>query len=284
MTSPAVAPVASLASDLVPLGTAGLEMAELEMAALIEAAGRFTVASAELRDGCELLRRVDTKFVCTRAAALEVIAGLAGDYAALSVPSGTVATYRSLYFDTGDLRCYHDHRRGRRLRHKIRVRHYPDRLLSYLEVKTKQNETVTDKRRLAIPFLAEVLGAAEQRFLGAVLSGAGQLPVDDLHPVMRIGFRRLSLVGLHTAERVTVDLGLDAETVDGARWSGGDLVVVEVKQSPFCVRTPVMRALSRAALREQSMSKYTMATALIRPELRRNRLLPELRSLTRMTS
>lgn len=248
--------------------------------ALADVASRFPVASAELRAGAELLRRVDTKFVCTRPVAAAVVEALLGSYAALPTPSGNLATYRSLYFDTSDLRCYHDHRRGRRLRHKVRIRHYPDRSLSYLEVKTKRNEAVTDKKRRQLAFNEESLGDAERAYLAGIVD----LPVHDLHPMMRIDFRRLSLVSLDSPERVTIDCDLLAATIDGATWDAGDRVVIEVKQSPFCVRTPVMGALLGHGLREQSMSKYTIATALVRPDLRRNRLLPELRAIERMTA
>lgn len=247
---------------------------------LAAVASLFPAASAELREGRELLRRVDTKFVCSREIALDVVAALVGQYAALPTPGGNLATYRSLYFDTSDLRCYHDHRRGRRLRHKVRIRHYPDRGLSYLEVKTKRNEAITDKKRRQLAYLEENLGAGEHAFLAGIVD----LPIADLQPMMRIDFRRLSLVSLHSAERVTVDCDLMAATLDGATWDAGDRVVIEVKQSPFCVRTAVMGALLGQGLREQSMSKYTIATALVRPDLRRNRLLPELRAIERMSA
>jgi len=236
------------------------------------------VASRELRDQRELLNRVDTKFVCRRDAALAIIARLADDYAALPVASGNTATYRSLYFDTADLRCYHDHRRGRRPRQKVRIRHYPDRRLTFLEVKTKRNEVVTDKQRLALAFRDEELGEDAQAFLRRHV----RLPVEDLRPTMRIDFRRLSLVGLRTPERVTIDWGLEADRLEGGRWSFGGLVVIEVKQAPFCLRTPAMRAVSAAGLRQQAMSKYTITTALMRPQLRRNRLLADVRAIERM--
>ncbi|HUQ08535.1 MAG TPA: polyphosphate polymerase domain-containing protein [Kofleriaceae bacterium] len=245
---------------------------------LAAVAAEFPAASVELREGRELLRRVDTKFLCPREIALDVVATLVGNYAALPTPGGNLATYRSLYFDTSDLRCYHDHRRGRRLRHKVRIRHYPERELTYLEVKTKRNEAVTDKQRQQLAFRAEHLGDGEQAFL----AGVTDLPVHDLRPMMRIDFRRLSLVSLHSAERVTIDCDLVAATLDGAQWDAGDRVVVEVKQAPFCVRTPVMRALLAHGQREQSMSKYTIATAFVRPELRKNRLLPALKAIERM--
>lgn len=248
---------------------------EADVAPWRAVAAAFPRASAELRERRELLRRIDTKFVCPADLARALMVGLAPHYAALAVPSGNLATYDSLYYDTADLRCYHDHRRGRRLRHKVRVRHYPDRDLSYLEVKSKRNEDVTEKHRRALRFGDETLGPAERAFVAAVTP----LPVDDLRPALRVGFRRLSLVALGGAERVTIDLGLTAATPDGARWSIDDVVVIEVKQSPFCVRTPVMQALYGAGLRERSMSKYTLASAILRAGIRRNRLLPELRAL-----
>lgn len=240
---------------------------------------QFDPASQQLREQRDLLRRVDTKYVCGDATAVDVLADLATDYAALPVPSGNVATYRSLYFDTPELRCYHDHRRGRRPRHKVRIRHYPDRALSFLEVKIKHNETVTDKRRLAIGFGTEALDARMKSFLETC-----GIAADDYRPILRVDFRRLSLVGIRTCERVTLDCEVEARLLGGEHERFGELVVVEVKQSPFCVRTPIMRALSKAGLRAQAMSKYAIATALMRPELRKNRLLPDMRAIEGMLS
>jgi hypothetical protein len=196
----------------------------------------------------------------------------------LKVPTGSMARYQSLYFDTPSMRCYHDHRRGRRLRHKIRIRHYVDREVSYLEVKTKRNEAVTDKHRMPVPYRREALGRDELEWL---YSHVGDM-VLELQPQVMITCRRLSLIGVHTNERVTIDLDLDAEgNLEVARRLG-QLAVVEVKQSPFCVRTPVMRALLGAGYRERSLSKYVTVMALLRPELRCNRLLPDLRALERI--
>lgn len=204
--------------------------------------------------------------------------GLEQHYVALTVPSGNIALYHSLYFDTADLRCFHDHRRGRRLRHKVRIRHYPDRELTYLEIKTKRNDVITDKARTKLEHGREELGARELAFLRERLPFAPE----TLVPMMRMTFRRLSLLGLGSSERVTLDTELAVDERNGVRRDFGDLAIIEIKQSPFCVRTPVMRALATAGLREQSMSKYTIATALLHPELRQNRLLPDVRAIERM--
>jgi hypothetical protein len=239
---------------------------------------RFLPATPELLASRELLCRTDSKFVLPATHLDDLLDRLVGSYRVLKVPTGSVATYHSLYFDTPAMQCYHDHRRGRRLRHKIRIRHYLDRQLSYLEVKTKRNEAVTDKHRMPVPYLHEALGPDELEFL---YTHCGDM-VRALEPKVLISCKRLSLIGAYTNERVTIDLDIDA---DGDRFVAkrlGHLAVVEVKQSPFCVRTPVMRALIASGIRERSLSKYITVMALVRPELRSNRLLPDLRALERI--
>jgi hypothetical protein len=231
----------------------------------------FSGASPELLASRELLQRVDTKFALPLGGLDQLLEELAGHYAVLRVPTGSLASYRSLYFDTPDLQCFHDHRRGRRIRHKVRIRHYPDRTLTFLEIKTKRNEQVTDKKRRPLPYGTEELGGEDLGFLRSRLGGMA----DVLEPQVWIAFRRLTLIGLATQERVTIDLDLDVAAL-------GALAIVEVKQSPFCVRTPVMRALYDAGHREGSVSKYVAALATGRPELRQNRLLPGLRSLEKI--
>jgi hypothetical protein len=240
----------------------------------------FPPAAPELLERRSLLSRIDSKFVVPVAELHRLLAGLDQDYAILRVASGCIATYDNLYFDTAALRCFHDHRRGRRIRHKVRFRHYPDRGLSFLEVKTKRNEAVTDKRRLAVPYRHEELGPAERGFLRGHV---GEL-ADDLRPALAISYRRLSLIGLAADERVTIDLGLSAGDRDDAEVARalGHLAVIEVKQWPYCVRTPIMRAVRGAGHRVTSMSKYITALSLLHPELCRNRLRAALRRLERI--
>ena len=246
---------------------------------LAAAFDRFPEATPELLANRELLRRIDSKYVLPAPRLAELAANLGDGYAVLRVPTGSVAVYRSLYFDTPDLRSFHDHRRGRRIRHKIRVRHYPDREVSFLEIKTKKNEQVTDKLRLPLPFAVEQLGDPEVGFLRGSLGAVA----DALAPALRVEFRRVTLIGLARNERVTIDVDLEVVSLDGTRYSLGPIGIVEVKQSPFSVGTPAMRALAAAGQREQSLSKYIAAVALLFPSERKNRLLPDLRAVARIT-
>ena len=236
----------------------------------------FDTASIHLIKSRDLLVRTDIKFFGRAALLDNVLPLLAPHYAVIRVPAGCAAYYQSVYFDTPDLRCYHDHRRGRRLRHKVRIRHYPDRQLSFLELKSKKNARVTDKHRMKLPYGQTELDEEGRDFLKELCD----LPVDELEPTLSNHFRRISLIGLERRERVTIDveLGFDHR---GASGGFDGLTVIEVKQHPYDPHSPVMTALHDVGMRERSLSKYTTAIARLSPGIARNRLLPLLRTLDR---
>jgi hypothetical protein len=239
----------------------------------------FARATPALLAERALLRRIDLKYALDRDRLGALLAALAADYAVLPVGPGagarTVAIYQSLYLDTPELRCFHDHRRGRRIRHKIRIRRYPDRELAFLEVKTKRGEAVTDKQRRPIEPGRAGLSPAELAFVRA---HAGAL-ADELAPAARVDYRRITLLNPRLEERLTIDFAIEAARGD-ARASLGAVAVVELKRAPGGPpRTPAMRALAALGIRECAISKYCAAVALLDPTVRHNRLRPTLRAL-----
>jgi VTC domain len=232
---------------------------------------RFARVTPQLLESRQLLRRADTKFVIAPDALGALFEGLATDYAVVPAGAEIIATYENLYFDTPALRCFHDHRRGRRVRHKIRIRQYVERQLAFLEIKTRRNELRTDKSRLAVEYGVRVLDDRMYDFLRQVLP-------DVVVPIVSIDFRRIMLVGVATNERVTIDL--DVAVDRDTNLAIGAVAIVEVKQPARSFGTPIMRALREARLRASSLSKYATAIAMTQPS-RVNRLLPALRGLER---
>ncbi len=240
----------------------------------------FSDVSPEVLLARQLLRRTDSKFLLSAFQLPHLLEQLREDYSILRAGGNAIATYQTLYFDTPALRCFHDHRRGRRTRHKVRIRHYPDRRVSYLEIKTKRNEAVTDKQRVQRPFGDTEMAERDREFV----AGHSSLPASELQPQVWTNFRRVTLVGNHTNERVTVDCALEFVR-GGSRRALSELAIVEVKQSPFSSRTPVMRALRALGVgRPASASKYCTATAFLHPGLRLNRLRPTLRNVERFVN
>ena len=223
----------------------------------------------------ELHERADSKYVLTPGEAAALVGALADGYAVLRAGEGPVARYRTLYYDTPELDSFHAHRRGYRVRHKVRVRHYADRQVSYLEVKTRRNDLHTAKFRRERAYGDEMLDADDQAFVTSQTGIARAV-----QPQAGTRFRRITLLGLRDNERITVDVELVIEGMRRQRSLAG-IAVVEVKQWPRARRTPIMLALRAAGRRPGWMSKYCAAIAFTHPGVRSNALLPGLRNLER---
>lgn len=244
---------------------------------------RFGEADAELLAARALLRRVDSKFLVAVSSLDEILGKVTGDYGIVLAGGNRTATYRTIYYDTPQLRCFHDHRRGRRPRQKVRIRHYDDRDVSYLEIKTKRSEFISAKKRRRQAYSDSVLDADGRVFVDE----NSRLPAEALVPTVHTDFRRITLVGFSVHERITLDVDLvvrrdgddddDSERLDGVS-------ILEVKQARFTAHSPIMRALRESGYRPTSASKYCTATALLTPNLRLNRLLPSLRAVERLRS
>jgi hypothetical protein len=220
----------------------------------------FAMADAALRARRELLRRSDSKFLTSRTHAVSLMARLSLHFAVLPVGTGKIATYRNLYFDTPALRSYHDHRRGRRIRHKVRIRRYPERGLAYLEVKARCNDVISEKHRLGVPQDTEELPPSLAGFAAIHCPYA-----DELAPVLEIDYLRVGLLGLESDERVTFDYDLTMRVLGGQARTLEHLAIIEVKQGDARAASPALTTLRAAGLRQRSFSKYSVATALTLP-------------------
>ncbi len=236
----------------------------------------FPTAPPELVFERALRYRADSKFVLSASNAAALLLRLTGDYAAVAAGAGFVASYRTLYFDTAQLDFFHAHRRGRRVRHKARVRHYADRALTLLEVKTRQSDLYASKIWRDREYGDDALRADDQEFIRAHTGTSA-----NVLPQVWTDFRRLTFVGLQTNERITIDVDLAFDAGPGAIPLAG-VAIVEVKQWPHSRATPVMTVLRRSGCRPSGISKYCVAIAMTRPHVRRNRLLPDLRALARV--
>ncbi len=246
-----------------------------EFAAILE---RFEEANLELLEKRALLRRVDSKFLLPQSELAPTLSKVVGDYGIVLAGDSRLATYRTIYYDTDEKRCFHDHRRGRRPRQKIRVRHYDERGVSYLEIKTKRSEYISFKKRRPLPYNESNLDAERRAFV----SEHSRVDAADLVEAAHTDFRRATLVGFHTNERITLDIDLVVSEPDVDAIELGGIAILEVKQPRFSIGTPIMTALRDRGHRPASASKYCTATALLRPDLRTNRLLPALRAIERL--
>jgi hypothetical protein len=220
-------------------------------------ASRFDTAPGLLLKQRRLLQRVDAKYVLPAELAERVLGSIAGDYLLTREPEHCLAEYRTICFDTPDLLCYHEARRGGDPRHKIRIRQYVDLGEAFFEVKTERASGQTIKNRLPQRFDDETLTSAAKRLMRTKT----ELPVDLFGPSAVIVCHRMTLVNQRSVERVTVDFNID---FDGARRGESlqGIVILEVKQLSLMRETPVMRALALHDVASTQASKYCTAIAL----------------------
>lgn len=224
----------------------------------------------------EMSQRVESKFIVPEGALEALLHELREEYVVLTAGTATVATYRSLYFDTDGLDFFHAHRRGRRVRHKVRVRHYPDRQLSTLEIKMRRSDRQTSKVRHPRPYADCTLTSADLELVSTYIPVNGMLS-----PQVWVEYRRLTLLGVRTLERVTIDVDFHAAShVRPTALQGA--AIIEIKQPRMLSHTRAMTALRRLDPLTRGVSKYCAAIAATRPEVHVGRIGYQLRALNRV--
>jgi hypothetical protein len=224
----------------------------------------------EQLDRAQLHDRVESKVILRTDHLPDAINALRDDYLVLQHLGDRVQGYSNTYFDSIELRNYHEHHNqlGRRL--KLRYRTYENSDLTFFEVKRNvSGRTLKERRRTLRPGVK--LHADDAAFFA---QRTGWDP-HEVVPSLTVDYRRILLVKRDYSERVTIDLDIRFRSDRGATTPIG-LAICEFKQPRLDRRSPAMAAMSR---RPQQFSKYCMGLASCDPTLRRNRFKKVFRSL-----
>lgn len=232
-----------------------------------------------LGGSADLQRRFDHKYIVEVGLLPQLVAGLGRDLRVLEIEGRRSTAYTNVYFDTGELQTYRDHVQRRRLRYKIRTRHYGDPARAMLEVKCKGSRGQTVKHRWPHPAGApDQLGQEAAQLISRALDEQYGLAMPGgLAPTATTRYERVTLVNLEAAERITIDLGLSV-VVDGRSFHlGAGHAVVETKAARW--RGSTTAALTALRLRPEPMSKYCVGIAASHEAIRGNLWLPALRRM-----
>ena len=246
----------------------------------VRAIARATMAArpvplAEVQARAELLARYSTSSlvpveVCAAfAAELTDRARPGGPFAALCINGRRWFRYQSVYYDTPDLRSFHDHRQRNVLRFKIRERLYADTGERQFEVKLKEEHGRTVKHRQpSMPAAAPPGAPPPDSPATAPARPYGTQPPTELGRSIETDYQRATFVA--DGQRVTCDAALvcrDLETGRTVRADGG-LVVVETKT---CGRlTEADRLLAGYGVPAADFTKYCGGLSALRPHLYAN--------------
>jgi len=229
-----------------------------------------TVSLGELNSRAALLDRMENKYLIRSDRFGSVLDELADAFQVLEINDRAVFTYETVYFDTADLRSYHEHLQGKRRRFKIRTRRYVESGLCFFEVKLKGARGRTVKKRLACSLQEHgQVNLRSTRFIReAFMSVYGERFEAPYFPRLAMRYRRMTLLG-SLPERVTVDFGFEFAGPEGVRAvAPRDVIIVEVKSEAG--RGYADRVMRENQVRGASCSKYCVGLNLIRPNLRHN--------------
>jgi hypothetical protein len=246
------------------------------MPTLQEVIQRFDPISLAEMDRVQLLDRMDTKYVFGSPALPSVLEALRPEYRILEVEGRRGTDYRSLYYDTADLRHYHEHHNGHAFRSKVRFREYMGSGICFLEVKRKTGRGGTDKKRIRVVGIPTAMTPEQQSF-AAKASTCGE----PLLPQLWNHFTRITLVHRTRNERLTIDHDLRFSRVDGERSLEG-ICVAELKEARADRSSPFAHLMRQLSVRPAGMSKYCIGLLLLRPDVKRNAFKPILLQLERI--
>ncbi len=225
---------------------------------------QFQPISLGEMDGVKLQDRVDTKYVLGMHQLPEVFRRMLDDYRLLEVNGVRGTNYRSLYFDTADLKHFNDHHNRRVFRSKVRFREYLGSDQVYLEVKRKNGRGRTDKKRMRVDAIPQMLSPDQAAFITRSGGGSGQMVATIWNH-----FTRYTFVNKHRPERLTMDISLTFSDPSDRKLLE-NVVVAELKQERMDRTSTFVQIMRSMGLRPCSMSKYCIGMLAIGRPVKHN--------------
>ncbi|CAG0971109.1 hypothetical protein FLAV_01243 [Flavobacteriales bacterium] len=242
-----------------------------------EVASFLPISLAEM-DEVKLLNRTDTKFVFSADLLPPILSQIKNNYKILEINNTRVAEYNTLYYDTEDLKLFKLHQNGRTHRYKIRFRNYVNSILTFLEVKKKNNKGRTIKTRIKAKEIENTLSENSLEFLKKELEISD---LTELKPMLSNHFHRLTLVNKTSPERVTVDIGVSFSYNEKQVFIE-ELIIAEVKKDKLNAASSFLDAMRLNHITPQGISKYCLGTILLKPYIKHNNFKEQLRLIEKI--
>ena len=244
-----------------------------------ELVGAFrSISLSDLSQRAAMLERLDRKYIVDSDMLSRLLKGTSESFSALEIAGARTFSYRTVYYDSSDRQSYRDHHQGRRLRSKVRLRHYVDTGATFAEIKLKDRRGMTVKSRLELSTndVYALTNEAEEFIKNTYRSQYRREFPHALLPTVKIDYDRTTLVADIGGERLTIDSQLRFAEGETAIDVGSDLFIVETKSANGNgLADRILRTLHQHPV--QHCSKFCVATALLDRSLKNNRFRPVLR-------
>lgn len=218
-----------------------------------------------------LMNRVDQKYMAPACLLDALLQRVAEGYYVQHIDGNPLAPYKTLYFDTADLRMYTMHHNQKLNRQKLRVRTYRSTDTTFFEIKNKDNKKKTRKVRIPVD-VSQFDSVLEVPEVEQFVNNNTPFPVASLHQCLENRFERITLVDKGMSERITIDRGiLFHNRATGIDADISQLLVIEVKHEIGAPTSLIEKALHELHVLPRRMSKYCIGTALTDPTAKKGR-------------
>jgi hypothetical protein len=249
------------------------------MNAVEEILNHFRPISLKEMDSVQLMNRTDTKFIFPSCRLNELLTRASECYQILEIDNQRDFSYHTTYLDTCDFHFYNQHMSQKPGRFKVRYRIYEATGASFLEVKCKTNKGRTVKWRIKNRLYNHPDELALQ-----FLSGHIKNIANEISPVLINRFHRITLVGLETKERITLDYNLSFSDFEGTCVELPYLAIAELKREGFTNKSPLLSILKDMQIRPSGFSKFCIGNVLLRHMPKSNIMKSKLMMLRKIKS
>ena len=223
-----------------------------------------------------LQKRIDTKYLFTTETLALILPILKADFYILEIDDKRIQTYENLYFDTESYVFYNKHHNGHTNRYKVRKRFYRDSNLTFLEVKHKNNKSVTNKKRIRLP--------SDRKNIKKFITENLPKEYKYLVPVLRNSYKRISLISKEGVVRLTLDIDLSFSNPEFSNHKAvSGLAIAELKRSSHAKSESFERVLKYFEIKQSSFSKYCIGCSIFNHNLKKNRFKPILNQLRKFS-
>lgn len=239
-----------------------------------------SISLKQLNSKAALLERIDKKYIVKKEVLVQALEQWSAHFNILKIHGKSSFSYVNCYFDDEKYSCFAQHRQGKRIRFKVRTRHYIDSNQCFVEIKVKGRRGRTIKKRM--PYSSEkarYLDADALGFVKAAYTEAYGRPfVFKLNPVLSVQYQRTTLVAVKGKERITIDTQVQFTCDKKCHSLNADTAIIETK-------TIKQRGIARKILKNlhqhpvSKCSKYCLGLILLAKVNRYNRFLKTIRKL-----
>jgi hypothetical protein len=213
------------------------------------------------------MNRIEIKYLLNIRNIPLLLSMLSENYKALEINNLRIFPYSSTYMDTADSLFFYQHVRGQFDRFKIRYRKYESTGQSFLEIKKKTNKGRTIKRRIEQKAETSMINPAAEEFIGEY----SPVTAGSVQPVLLNRFSRITLAGIDTRERITIDFNISFSDITGTdSHSFPWLAIVEFKKESYSDSLYFRSLIKNAGAYPASFSKYCVGSSLINDSLKKN--------------